>query len=210
MNLADGVAVRVSALCLEPRGRLSDRLLASDAVRAGLLLDLALAGRLTTTDESIVLDGTPTGFAPADRLLTAVAAEPERSLDEWLGERRIGLRDVAEANVASGRWDLRSGVVGLLPRYTDRHHHLTARDLTRSPLAWPADASPEDACVTIVAGTSGLIDSGIGLGQAPPAAVVVASGGVAWLSSVVAEHLQRAVDRYRTEAAALSGGSGFY
>jgi hypothetical protein len=33
MDLTQGVAVRVSALCLDPDGRLSGRLLASDAVR---------------------------------------------------------------------------------------------------------------------------------------------------------------------------------
>ena len=210
LDLTAGVAVRVSALCLQSKGRLSDRRLASDAVRAGLVLDLALAGRLTSTDESIVIDQTPTGFLPADRLLTAVAAESERSLDEWLGEPRIGLRDVADANVASGRWELRRGLLGLRPRYVDRHHEQTARDLARSESAWPADASPDDACVTVVAGASGLLDRDFGLGHPPSAAEFAASGDVAWLCTAVAEHLQRAADRYRTEAAALSGGGAFY
>src|SRR5688572_21663078 len=73
MDLSAGIAVRVSALCLDPRGRLVDNLLADTAVRGGLLLDLALAGRLESEEESIVVDGTPTGFAPADRLLAAIA-----------------------------------------------------------------------------------------------------------------------------------------
>jgi hypothetical protein len=62
VDLTGGVAVRVSALCLDSRGRLADRLLCGTAVRAGLLLDLALAGRLESEDDSIVVDGTPTGF----------------------------------------------------------------------------------------------------------------------------------------------------
>jgi hypothetical protein len=73
-------------------------------VRGGLLLDLALAARVESTEDSVVVDPTPTGFAPADRLLAAVAVEPERSLDSWLDERRIGLRDVAEARAAA-RWE---------------------------------------------------------------------------------------------------------
>ena len=43
------VAPRVSALCLGTNGRLTDRLLASDAVRAALLVDLAPAEWLCPT-----------------------------------------------------------------------------------------------------------------------------------------------------------------
>src|SRR3712207_1091824 len=102
-GLDGGVAVRVSALCLDRRGRPSSLLICSAAVRAGLLLDLALTGRVTQTDESVELDAEATGFAPADRLLAAVDAEPDRSLDSWLGERRLTLGDVVAANEASGR-----------------------------------------------------------------------------------------------------------
>src|ERR1700712_5123474 len=128
MELDGGVAVRVAALCLDPNGRLSERLICSTAVRAALLVDLALAGRLESTDDSIVIDETPTGFAPADRLLAAVAVEPERSLDGWLDERRIGLRDVAEANVASGRWEGSHGRLPTSRRYLDRLPEATDHD----------------------------------------------------------------------------------
>lgn len=84
MELDHGVAVRLAGLCLDGKGRLNERLLASAAVRAGLLVDLGLAGRVESTDDSVLIDSTPTGFAPADLLLAAIAVEPERSLDDWL------------------------------------------------------------------------------------------------------------------------------
>lgn len=200
---SEWVAVRVSALCLEAGGRLTDRLLASDAVRAGLLLDLALAGRMTSTEESIVVDPTPTGFVPADRLLAAIDAEPERSLEGWLDERRIGLREVVQANVASGRWERRPGLLGLRARYADRHREQTVRDRARSADDWPADASPEDACVTVVAGASGLLDPEFDLLVDPPPALLAATGAAGWLCPTVAEHLVRAHHRYRDQASAL-------
>jgi hypothetical protein len=195
--------VRVSALCLEQDGRLPDRLLASDAVRAGLLLDLVLAGRMTSTEDSIVVDPTPTGFAPLDRLLAAIDAEPERSLDGWLQERRIGLRDVVAANVASGRWERRPGLLGLRARYTDLHREQTVRDRARNASGWPPNASPEDACVTVVAGAGGLLDPEFGLPEDPPPALLAATGPAAWLSPTVVEHLRQAHARYRDQAGAL-------
>jgi hypothetical protein len=149
---------------------------------------------------------TPTGFSPADRLLAAIDAEPERSLDGWLAERRIGLRDVVEANVASGRWERRPGLLGLLARYTDLYPEQTARDLARSASDWPADASPADACVTVVAGASGLLDPEFDLPVAPPPALLTATGPAVWLGPTVVEHLRQAHARYRDEAGALGGG----
>lgn len=203
MHLSAGVAVRASALCLDTSGRLPDRLLSSDAVRAGLLVDLALAGRMTTTEDSVVIDETPTGFAPADRLLTAMAAESERSLDEWLGERRIGLRDVVAANLAAGRWERRAGPFGLRVRYADRHREQTQRDLTRCLTDWPEDASPADACVTALAAAAGLLDRGTGRSQAPPPVVLTATGPAQWLCPTAVEHLLQAHALYRGQADAL-------
>ena len=139
-DLTDGVAVRVAALGLDGAGRLSDKLLVGVAVRGGLLLDLALAGRVESAVDSVVVDPTPTGFAPADGLLAAISVERERSLDGWLDETRIRLRDVGEANVASGRWERRPSPWGLGRRYTDLRSARTARDRamvpSRTDAAW--------------------------------------------------------------------------
>jgi hypothetical protein len=209
VNLGDGVAVRVAALCLDRTGRLPNRLLSSDAVRAGLLVDLALAGRMTTTDDSIVIDETPTGFAPADRLLAAMVAESERSLDDWLAERRVGLRDVVAANLAAGRWERRAWPFGLRARYADRHREQTRRDLSRSMADWPEHASPADACVTVVAAAGGLLDRHGGSPQHPTPAVLAATGPTEWLCPTIVEHLQQADARYRAQAGALGSGAAF-
>lgn len=206
MDLSAGIAVRVSALCLDPRGRLIDNLVADTAVRGGLLLDLALAGRLESEEEGIVVDGTPTGFGPADRLLAAIEVEPERSLDDWLGERRLRLRDVADANVASGRWRVRRGPFGLGRRYDDRHPEQTALDLRRPPSTPSSDCTREDACVAAVACASGLLERDTLLAEAPPPWVPVAAGPAAWLCDAVVDHLLVAGRRFRDQAGALGAG----
>jgi hypothetical protein len=200
-QLTGGVAVRVSALCLTSAGRLADWSICGPAVRGGLLLDLALAGRVEQTEESIVVDETPTGFVPADRLLAAIAIEPERSLDGWLDERRIGLRDVVEANLACGRW-VRHRLRLRPDSYEDRAVERSAQDLTRSPAGPPDGWTPTDVCVTAVAGAAGLLDRDTGAPQAAAPTVLAAAGSCAWLCEAVAEHLVATATRYRLRNAA--------
>jgi Golgi phosphoprotein 3 (GPP34) len=199
----DGVAVRIAALCLGPLGRLSDRLVCGAAVRGGLLLDLALAGRVEQTDDSIVVDPTPIGFHPADRLLAAISVEPERSLDGWLDERRIGPRDVADGAVQAGRWSERRGVLGLGRRYVDGAIERTLADLRRDPTGDAGGWRPKDVCVAVVAGAAGLLDRESGYVQAPSAEVVAAAGSAAWLCTAIVEHLQVLTARWAAEAAGL-------
>ena len=203
MDLGGGVAVRVAALCLDDGGRLSQQLLHGTAVRGGLLLDLALAGRVESDWDSIAVDPTPTGFGPADRLLAAIAVEPERSLDRWLDEKRIGLRDVAAANAAGGRWAARSGPFGLRRRYTDLHAGDTARDRARIDDDGVAPESGADACVTAVGVAAGL---GGSVPARPEDDLLAATGAAAWLAEAVVDHLLVTHERYARQAAALGGG----
>ena len=197
-DLGRGVAVRLSGLCLTPAGRPADKLICSDAVRGGLFVDLALAGRIESDDESIVLDERPTGWAPADRLLAAVAVEPERSLDDWLGERRLGFRDVVDANVASGRWRPRGGLAWRR-RFADGAADVTAADLRRR-WPWPdGTGSPQDAAVTAIALAAGLLDREHGWSTPPAEALVAATAPADWLCAVVVEHLRAAAVRYAGE-----------
>jgi len=199
-QLTGGVAVRVSALCLDRRGRPADWLICGPAVRAGLLLDLALAGRIEQTPDSVVVDETPTGFPPADRLLAAVSTEDGRLLADWLDERRIGLRDLVEANEASGRWR-RLRLRFRRDRYEDRSREQTDRDRDRDPARPGGLGTPEDACVTAVAAASGLLISRSAGGPvAPDPAVVAAAEPVAWLCGAAADHLHRTAVRYRAQA----------
>ena len=113
VDLTRGVAVRLSAFCLDDdTGRLRTYDLWDVAVRGALLVDLALAGRVMLEDESVVIDAMPTGFAPADHLLAPLAVEPERPLDWWLDHAGVLLRDLVRDNVQSGRWDARWTILG--------------------------------------------------------------------------------------------------
>jgi hypothetical protein len=199
------VAIRVASLCLGADGRLSPLLLCDTAVRGALLLDLALSGRVESAEDSIVVDATPTGFAPADGLLAAIAVEPERSLDGWLDEKRIRLRDVAAACVASGRWLARPGPLGFRRRFTDLHRAQTLRDRARRP---EDDAeSPSDACVAAVAAAAGLQDLEQWSPGARPENLIRATGLVAWLADAVVDHLVLTGARYRAQASALGAGT---
>ncbi|TFV86171.1 GPP34 family phosphoprotein [Blastococcus sp. CT_GayMR16] len=206
MDLTGGVAVRLASLCLGGDGRLSQMLLCGTAVRGGLLLDLGLAGRVESAEDSVVVDPTPTGFGPADRLLAAIAVEPERSLDGWLDEKRIGLKDVATANVASGRWERRPGPLGFGRRYTDLHSEETDRDRRRQTDDDVQPWSPADACVIAVAAAAGLQDLGIPASGRRPDELLAATGPVAWLAEAVVDHVLLAGARYRYQAGALGAG----
>jgi hypothetical protein len=193
VGIEGGVAARLASLCLDPKGRLSDRLLASAAVRAGLLMDLALAGRVESTEDSVVIDPTPTGFPPADRLLAAITVEPERSLDGWLDERRIGLRDVAESAVRTGRWESVGRALPGIHRYRDTTVDQATRDRSRDPDDGSGEWTAEDAAVTAIALVSGLLESA----GAPVAAepLLACSGSARWLLEAVTEHLRAAAEQ---------------
>ena len=206
MDLTGGVAARIASLCLGESGRLSPMLLCGTAVRGALLLDLALAGRVESTEDSVVIDPTPTGFGPADRLLAAIAVEPERSLDAWMDEKRIGLRDVAAANVTSGRWERRPGPFGFGSRYTDLRPAETERD-RRPPTDDARPGSPRDACVLAVAASAGLWDPGVSRPGYRSDETLTATGPVAWLAEAVVEHVLLTGARYRSQAGALGAGT---
>jgi hypothetical protein len=207
VDLSGGVAVRIASLCLNHSGKLSVMLLGGTAVRGGLLLDLGLAGRVESAEDSVVVDPTPTGFEPADRLLAAIAIEPERSLDGWLDEKRIGLRDVAAANVRSGRWGARAGPLGFGRRYTDLRSGDDAGDRGSRTEAEVSALSPADACVAAVAAAAGLRGPDVWAAGRRPDELLAATGPVAWLADAVVDHLLVTGARYRSQAGAL-GASG--
>ena len=199
-------AVRVAALCLDGKGRLSGRLLCSTAVRAALLVDLALAGRLEETADSITLDDSPTGVPPLDELLQAVSQAPGTTLDAWLELPRPTLRDLAAEAVGTGRWELRRG---LFPgaRFLDLAADRTAADRARDPDHVGPGWTPSDAAVTAIAHVVGLRGVGAGwFGDQPadPLAddVLAATGPLRWLVAAVTDHLAWA--RARALAAARS------
>jgi len=209
-----GVAARLAALALDRDGRLAGTYAPSDAVRCGLLVDLALAGRLELTDDSIEVDPAPVGFGPADQLGAAMAAEPERPLAEWFDDRRLGLRQVAAALVGLGRWSATPARPWRAPRYVAHDAGQVRQDLALTldeDRGEPWGAA--EAAVAVLAGTAGLLGEsrahGHGLEPPPvPEAVLAATGPVRWLCAELVEHLawSRRRDRYVGGVTSTGGG----
>jgi Golgi phosphoprotein 3 GPP34 len=69
---------------------------AGHAARTALLIDLACRGRLTRYVQTTVVDTTPTGFPPADRLLAHIDNHPDHTMQRVLGRARVGMSDVVD------------------------------------------------------------------------------------------------------------------
>jgi hypothetical protein len=192
-DLASGVAVRFSSLCLDAGGRLRDYAIWDAGVRGALLVDLALAARLAQTEDSVTVDERPTGFRPADRLLAAIAVEPERDLDWWLDHGGVGMPDLAEANVAAGRWSI--GRRLLVRRYTDVDPTAAVQDRARDPRRPEPDWTPETAAVMAIALASGAVEPPP---DPPDEALLALTGPVRWIVEAVVDHLTWAHARNRT------------
>jgi hypothetical protein len=201
VDLSAGVAVRLSEFCLDDDGRLGDFPLWHDAVRAALLVDLAFAGRLVQTDDSIVLDGAPTGFPPADRLLAAIAAEDEHPLDWWMAHGDVGLRDIAAENVAHGRWTMRYRFLGR--RYESAPYDWSRdSDLALDPRR-PPEVDPPTAAVLALGLAIGATDPPP---ERPGEELLRRTGPVRWICEASVEHLTTAHRRNLALASALRLG----
>jgi hypothetical protein len=191
-DLTRGVAVRLSALCLDDRGRLRDFTLWDMAVRGALLIDLALVGRVAQEEDSVAVDPTPTGFAPADELLGPVAVEPERPLDWWIDNGAVDLADMARDNVAAGRWTVHRRIVGR--RYTVRDDGTASADARRHPHVADADWDAATGALMAVADAAGISDREPG-GAAE--GLLAATGTVRWLCESVVDRLAVAHTHFR-------------
>ena len=175
-------------------------------------MDLALAGRLALADDSVTVDGASTGFPPADDMLTAIRIEPERTLDEWFGERRIGLHRVIDALVESGGWSVRWTLLGRR-RYRVDDQARVERD-KHWDLTLPAFAgTPEDAAVAALGSMGHLVGSYRQrfYGAPPPEvsdSLLRSAGPQEWMLKAGVEFLRNMRVRYRyTDAVLGSGGS---
>ena len=195
------MAARVTGLCLDQSGHLPDNDYPAMAARGGLLVDLALARRLTQTDDSIDLDSTSTGWLPADRALTELALLDGRSLDWWLEHSRVQLIDLAAALVADGTWtQLPARPLHRKPRYAIRETDTLARD--HALLAQPhLIATNADAAVVAIAVAAGIV-------KEPPASLTVdeilaRTEPVAWACQLITDFISRA----RIDGTAVSAAS---
>jgi hypothetical protein len=203
VDLTSGVAVRLAALCLQDNGRLRDFAIWDVAARGALLVDLARAARLTNEPDGIVVDSTSTGFAPADRLLDAIAVEPEQSLDWWLDRGGVGMQDVADACVSSGRWTVERALLGR--RYADRSP--VAEGDRRIDLHRPdPDRDPDTAAVIALAIACGARGWPEPVGDAE----LAPTGPLRWVCEAVTDHLVRAHRHNLRAAGAADGGFSPY
>lgn len=193
-DLGRGVAVRLSASCLTGSGRLRSYDLWDVTVRGALLVDLGLAGRVVHEHDSVVVDATPTGFAPADALLAPIAVEPERPLDWWMDHGAVDLGDLVRDNVATGRWHR---------RWTPLGRRYTVADDGR----WTTGEAEAAAAVAVLGDTSGITDMRPG---EPADGLLEGTGRVRWLCEAVVEHLQVVHRRNLRQAGAADGGTSPY
>jgi hypothetical protein len=192
VDLTTGIAVRLAGLCLDDRGRLQDFDLWNVAARGALLVDLTRAGRLTDDPDGITIDGTPTGFGPADRLLAAVAVETERSLDWWLEHGGVRMRDVADECVAAGLWTASWSFLGR--RYTD---------LDPVAAAEPDPEHPDTAALLALATACGAR----GWPEPVDEGQLARTGALRWICEAVTDHLEQT---HKRNAGVPGGGTAAF
>jgi hypothetical protein len=201
MDLSDGVAARLAAVCLDDEGRLREYDIWDTAARGALLVDLVRADRLADDPDSISVDPTPTGFAPADRLLAAMEVEPERPLTWWIEHGVVRLEDVAEACVQFGRWTVEHRLLGRRYDIVAPEQSIADREPDES-LA--ADLPPETAAVAVLA-------TACGARRRRPEPVsdadLVPTGPLLWICEAVTAHLEQTHRHNLRAAGAADGGS---
>ena len=201
------VATRIAGLCLDRAGHLPDNAYLAMAVRGGLLIDLALAGRLAQTEDSIDVDSALVGWAPADRALAELRALDGQSLDWWLEHSELGLADLARAQVEDRAWEQLPPHARLLrPRYAERNTGQRTHDLALLTQS-QAPSTVEDAAVVSIAAAAG-----------PPSRrspqrieeLLARTGPVRWVCELVIDDISSARDTgtavaMASEVALLSG-----
>ena len=192
MDLSEGVAARLAAVCVDGRGRLRRFDIWDSAARGALLVDLVRAGRLVDEPDRVTVVPGPTGFDPADAVLQALEVEAERPLTWWLDHAAVRMADVAAACVAAGRWTERRTLLG--PRFA-------------VPAEVPAPDDPVAAAVELLATASGAH----GHRPAPvPEEDLAGTGPLRWICATVTEHLQELHGRNLGAARAADGGGSPY
>jgi hypothetical protein len=150
----DAISLRLVSLALGGSGRLSDDLVLALAVRGALLVDLVLRYPTAVRGDAFGRDVRPTGFPPADRLLS----KPGQEFVTLLRRGRVDQTDLATEHVRQGSWT-RSGS-WLRRRYCDQMAERTQRDalaMASSPVRrW----EPADAALAALAGELGVLNTG--------------------------------------------------
>jgi hypothetical protein len=191
----ESVSMRLACLALD-RGRLTDDLVTALAVRGALLVDLALRGRIVETDDAVEFDPEPSGFVPADQLLSTGTL----SLTDLLRRGTVDQDDLAAEHLQRGSWTVTRR--WYLRRYVDHRADRTRADEQALSTSADREWTPTDADVAAIGSTLGLLTSPRAL---PTEELLAATGPARWLVDLVVEEVDRAMVRGQ----ALRGGVTF-
>ena len=150
----DAISLRLTSLALDGSGRLSDDVVLGVAVRGAVLVDLVLRHPALGSVDAVREDVGPTGFPPADRLLSS----PRQSAVGFLRRGPVDQADLAAEHVRRGSW-LQIGS-RLRPRYRDQLGDRTARDALLMAPSSDRCWTPTDAALAAIAGALGVLRSG--------------------------------------------------
>ncbi len=157
------VATSLALLCLQADGRLTPSRAAAQAVRAGGLVDLVLAGRLVEEADAIDLLPGPEAGPVAEAVVAEVEGDPGRSLADLVERGRAGLCEAAGDLVARGLWAPRaSSLPWRRDRYRPADPSLSRAALAPALAAPGADPAPDRAAAAVLATVAGLLDGRFG------------------------------------------------
>ncbi|WP_369256618.1 GPP34 family phosphoprotein [Geodermatophilus amargosae] len=181
------MAAHLALLCLQADGRLTPSRSAGQAVRAGGLVDLVLAGRLVEEADAVDLLPGPEAGPVAEGLVAEVDADPGRPLADLVERGRTGLAEAAGELVGRGLWVARAS---LLPWRPDRYRPAdpsSSRSALAPAVAVPtggADPAPERAATAVLATVAGLVD---GRFAEADERLLAACGPAEWVTRMAAE-----------------------
>lgn len=191
--------MRLACLALDRKGRLTNDLVTGLAIRGTLLTDLAMCGRLVNTAQAIEIDVSPTGFRPADLLLSS----PVESLTQVLRRGKVDQRDLAVEHLRRGSWTR----AGRWPRrrYDDHCAERTRKD--ELAMTSPADRqwAPADAALAAIASVLGLLATPR---TYPTGTLLDATEPVRWVVEMVVAEVDRAIARGRFMARGVTLADG--
>ena len=197
-NHSTGIAMQLSLQMRKPSTqRLVHDGFTEATLRASLLIDLALDGRIDDGTQ-VTIDCEPSGFTPADMLLSAIVRVPDRDVGWWIGRGPKVQRALAHEWVRAGRWRPKRGLLGLGYRYTDfvdpsGQEWQVHRDRLNQVIAGAQPASVREAVLAAVARIARLVD---GQPRSPaeyvwriPPQLLAACGSVRWLIELTDEFM---------------------
>ncbi|MCZ2818978.1 hypothetical protein O2V63_01360 [Modestobacter sp. VKM Ac-2977] len=200
--LRDLVATRLTALCLNRRGRPRGLTFDDHVVRGGLILDLAIGGALTLTDDAVEMDHQrAAAIGLAD--VAAQADEGDGSLQDWLDWGAPGFDEWVGRLVLAGVWQLRPwSPLRPFRSYDDGDPARTEADRARGRTGEPdADASQQTLAVLAVGKVSALSGK---LGE-PPSWVLAGLGEAQWAAELVVDRLTELRTQMRSNGHDLDG-----